>query len=115
MAWNMLLFRVGGEGLRLMRLTRGVIVDEDSENLYIYVMLPGFRKEDIEVYTNGRIVRIEAKVPEVLKKFVRSEKIVRRIPITSTVDVDKAKSRFENGLLMVTLPKKAKGKKIAVE
>jgi len=41
--------------------------------------------------------------------------LVRGIPVASTVDVDKAKSKFKNGLLIVTLPKKAKGKKIAVE
>jgi len=28
-----------------------------TPRICIYVMLPGFRKEDIEVYTNGRIVR----------------------------------------------------------
>lgn len=102
-----------------------VDVIDEGDNVRIVADLPGFRKEDIEVWIEDgdlviRAVRKEER-EEKAENYIRRERrfgeVFRRIPIPVEVDMDKIKASYNNGVLEIILPKteKAKRKVIKVE
>lgn len=100
------------------------IYDEKDE-LIVKADLPGLTKDDIEVTIEGNILTLkgekkhEEKTKE--KDYVREERFYgafhRAIALPTSVDADKVKAAYKNGVLELTLPKKeeAKPKQINVE
>ncbi len=90
------------------------VIDEEDK-VRIVADLPGFNKEDIEIYLedNDLIIKAERKeeVEEKGKNYIRQERrfgeIYRRISLPAEVDVDKIKARYNNGVLEIELPKTA--------
>jgi HSP20 family protein len=90
-------------------------VVEDGEALRITAELPGLQKQDLEVIVEDGFVvlrgdkRVDAKQDE--KGCYRLERAFgnfqRVLPLPDGVDVDRAEARFDNGVLTLTLPKKA--------
>jgi HSP20 family protein len=84
-------------------------MDHDDKNYYIQVELPGVKKEDaeLEVSDQSFCVRGERADIELLGCYI----------LMHAVNAEKAKAKFDNGLLNIEIPIKKilKGKKIAIE
>lgn len=91
-------------------------VEETSQNYLVKAEIPGVSKDDISIDISGNAVSIRAEVKE-----ERSEKPagnvlyteryygeqMRSFTLPQEVDESKADAKYENGILSLTLPKKA--------
>ena len=100
-------------------------VSEDDKAYTIRAEIPGVKKEDIKVSVDGNQVSISAEVKKEKeekegKKVVHSEryygKASRSFTLDHDVDPDAAKAKYSDGVLELTLPKKAgtAGKELTV-
>ena len=99
---------------------------KENDNAYtVHADIPGVKKEDIHVSIEGNQVSIsaETKVEKEEKegeKVLRSEryvgKVARSFTLAHEVDDAKAQAKYSDGVLELTLPKKAVGaaKKLAI-
>lgn len=108
---------------------RNVAVDvaETKDEIVIRADLPGFSKDEIKLKATEDAVYIEAVKKEERKEegenYFRQERrlgaVKRVIPLPTPVIPEKAKARFENGVLEVRLPKvepeETKEKEIEIE
>ncbi len=99
-------------------------VKEDEKAYTVNAEIPGVKKEDIHVSIDGNQVSISAEVrneKEVKEgeKVLRSEryygKVSRTFSLGSDVDDAAAQAKYENGVLVLTLPKKAVSKSKRLE
>ena len=99
---------------------------EDRDNVYVEALAPGVDPASLSLSVVRNVLTISGekrRVPGEIKPeaFHRSEratgKFVRNIELPVEVDENKVKAHYENGLLMVTLPKaeQAKPKQINVQ
>lgn len=95
-------------------------VSEADGSYLVKAEVPGVKKEDIHVSVDGNLVSISAELKKEKEekkdeKVIRSEryygKVSRSFTLASEVDADKVQAKYNNGVLEVTLPKKANGKK----
>lgn len=94
-----------------------VDVAEDEKAYTVKADLPGVSKDDIKVAIDGERVSISAEVrresEERGRKAVYCERYYgqqsRTFTLAQAVDDSQAVARFENGVLELTLPKKAGG------
>ena len=88
--------------------------------------LPGVAKDDIQVTIEDDVVTLRAEVKQIDEqrdgqRVLRSERyygaVSRAFQLPQRVDKDASKARFENGVLRLTLPKKAavSGQRLAIE
>ena len=93
-----------------------VDVAEKNGAYLVSAELPGVKKEDIHVAIDGAQVTLEAEVKrekEASKdeRTLHSErvygKVVRSFTLPQDVDESKAEAKFKDGVLELTLPKKA--------
>lgn len=94
--------------------------DEDENFFKIKIELPGIPKEDIEIDVdeNNLIVKAENKSEKKDKDSFRSSKIgfYQSISLPRNADLDNLKAKYDNGLLLVIVPKKKlSGKRIKIE
>ena len=100
-------------------------VGEDKDAVYVEALAPGLEPESLEISVHDGQLRISGEKPPVkdveVAAFHRSErgagKFVRSTTLPTSVDADKVKAQYKNGLLLITLPKaeEAKPKQIAVD
>lgn len=100
------------------------VVDRDKE-LFVKAELPGVEKGDIEITMTDRSLTIKGSTKSEEKEekgdFHRCEisqgSFSRTISLPSEVDKDKAKAKFKNGVLKLTIPKlkKSSHKNIKVD
>ncbi len=104
-----------------------VDIYEEGDDLVLKAELPGLNKEDIEVKVTDDLITIsgekkkEEKVEE--KNYYRYERsygsFSRTFRLPIDVQTDKAKAKFENGVLEVRIPKteeaKSKERKLQIE
>ena len=93
-------------------------VKEDDKGYTIRAEIPGAKKEDIKVDVEGNLVSVRADVRQE-KEEKKGEKIVysersygmasRSFTLPNEVDASGAKADYKDGLLSLTLPKKANG------
>jgi HSP20 family protein len=125
---NQLFDRWSEDGGRLLGLAGGfppVNVWEDQEAVHVEAELPGLNLNDLEIYvTGGNQLTIKGeRRPQVPEKGVRHREershgtFARVLTLPFPVDADKVDARFENGVLVVNLPKHeaAKPRKINVK
>jgi HSP20 family protein len=112
----------GGEMLPRMK----VDVAEQNGAYLVTAELPGVKKEDIHVTTDGAQVTLEAEVKrekEASKdeRVLHTErvfgKVTRSFTLPQEVDEAKAQAKFKDGVLELTLPKKqaAQRKQISIQ
>ena len=103
-----------GRGDALLRVK--VDVAEKNGAYLVTAELPGVRKEDINVSIDGAQVTLEAEVKREKEankdeRVLHSErvygKVSRSFALPQEVDEAKVEARFRDGLLELTLPKKA--------
>lgn len=91
-------------------------VKENAENYVVHAELPGVTKSDIHVSVDGPVVSISAEVKQhdqqsSNERLLRSERyygsVSRSLRLPVDVDESRAGAKFENGVLTLTLPKKA--------
>jgi len=100
-------------------------VTEHDDNYAVKAEIPGVRKEDIDVRVEGNLVTIGAEVrrdKEEKKggRVLRAEReygyASRSFTLAGAVDDTKADAKYNNGVLELTLPKKASssGKRLTI-
>ena len=91
-------------------------VKEDDKSYTVNAELPGVKKEEIQVSIDGNQVAIGAEVrrqkeekqgEKVLHTERRYGKVHRAFALPQDVDQERAEAKYENGVLELTLPKKA--------
>lgn len=99
---------------------------EDDNAYTVQANIPGVKKEDIQVSIDENKVSISAetkmeKEEKEGEKILRSEryhgKVARSFTLAHAVDEAKAKAKYSDGVLELTLPKKAasSAKKLAIQ
>jgi len=91
-------------------------VSESDTNYTVKAELPGVDKKDIDVKIDGSVVSINAKV-ERNKELKEGERVIRRerysgaisrsFSLASDIDEAAATAQYQDGVLSLTLPKKA--------
>lgn len=105
-----------------------VDVKEDDKAYTVNAEVPGVKKEDIHVSIDGNIVTLSSEVKQENKtggngeKMLRSERyygaISRSFQLPQEIDEKESKAKYDNGVLTLTLPKKATNggaKRLAIE
>jgi HSP20 family protein len=103
-----------------------VDVSEDEKSYQIRAEVPGVRKEDINVTIDGDTVAISAEVKNEKEvkngeRMLRSEryygKLYRAFTLGQAVEEGGTSARYANGVLELTLPKKAaaQAKRITIQ
>ena len=91
-------------------------VKEDQQAYIVEAEIPGVTKENVKISVEGNVVTLEAEVKRQVEQkdgdnVTQVEKTVRKFArrFTLAKDVDDAQSvaKLENGILTLTLPKKA--------
>jgi HSP20 family protein len=101
-------------------------VKEQGDNYLVHAELPGVKKEDIHVVVDGNQVSISAEVKQEKEikegeRLLRSEryfgKVSRSFQLGQEIDDGKAVAKFNEGVLELTLPKRAASpnKRLTVE
>jgi HSP20 family protein len=96
-----------------------VDVIDEGDSIKVIADLPGFNKEDIEIWVEDGDLVIKAQRKEEKEEkgrnYIRQERvfgeIYRRIAIPVEVEVDKIKATYNNGVLEIVLPKTEKAQK----
>lgn len=103
-----------------------VDVKETPEGYTVEAELPGVAKEDIHVTVEGNVVTLRAEVKQQDsqndgEKLLRSERyygaVSRSFQLPVDIDNAAAKAKVDNGVLLLTLPKKqaTAGQRLTVE
>jgi HSP20 family protein len=101
-------------------------VKENDKAFTVHADIPGVKKEDIHVNIDGNVVSISAEVKKEKEekegeKVLRSEryygKASRSFTLGQDIDEANAQAKYNDGVLELTLPKKAAGsaKKLTVQ
>ena len=101
-------------------------VKEDDAAYTVHAEVPGVPKEDINVSIDGNVVSLRAEVRQHDQKkdgekLLRSERyygaVARSFQLPVEVDAAQARARYDNGVLVLTLPKKQgnKTQRLAIE
>lgn len=106
-----------------MMRTFPVNVYQKNSDVIVEAVLPGVRREDIDVSVSDRTLTIRAERKETREvrdeDYFRREVAVGRFfrQITLPVDVraDQAEATFENGILRLRLPQAAAAKKVPIK
>ncbi|MEX3916334.1 Hsp20/alpha crystallin family protein [Paraburkholderia sp. BR10872] len=91
-------------------------VTETEKAYTVKAELPGVDKKDIDVKIDGNVVSIHAKVDRkteqkdgerVIRRERYSGSFARTFSLTSDIDESSANAQYQDGVLSLTLPKKA--------
>lgn len=91
-------------------------VKEDDSGYAVHAEIPGVKKEDIHVTIDGNQVSISAEIKQEKEvkegeKVLRAEryfgKVARSFSLASEIDEGAAQAKYNDGILELTLPKKA--------
>lgn len=95
-----------------------VDVKEDDKSYTVRADVPGVKKEDIQVDVEGNVVSLRAEAKQE-KEEKKGEKVIysersygmasRSFSLPTDVDEKGAKAEYKDGVLTLTLPKKADG------
>lgn len=100
-------------------------VTEQEGAYVVHAEIPGVNKEDIQVEIEGNQVSISSEVRQTKdvkdgERVLRSERyygqVSRSFQLANEIDDTQAKAAFQNGVLTLTLPKKAavSGKRLTI-
>lgn len=101
-------------------------VQDQGEDFVLTAELPGIKKEDIRVHVEGNVVTLGAEVKQedsksTEGKMVYAERytgsVSRSFNLPCEVNQNKAKAKYADGVLTLTLPKRddAQSKQIPIE
>ena len=90
-------------------------VTENDKEFAVHAEIPGVNKEDIQVSVEGSVVTLQAEIKQQDRqtegeKVLRTERyygaVARSFQLPADIDETAAKAKYENGVLLLTLPKK---------
>ncbi len=98
-----------------------VNIKDHKDGYKIEVAAPGFKKEDFSVRVEGNVLTLSAETKQETEtneeKYTRKEfnfsSFTRSFTLPRTVEAAKVSATYENGILLVTLPKKEEAKQAA--
>lgn len=98
------------------------VIDRDGE-VVVKAELPGVDKKDLDISVTNNTVTIKGKTSHEEKEEkgdyyrceISSGEYARTLTLPAEVDEGKAKAKFKDGILELTLPKKQKAKRRKVE
>lgn len=93
-------------------------VQENTNEYTLFVQAPGWTKEEISLDLNGSRLNIQGKMTKeessTASKIIRSEfsrrSFERSFILPDQANTENIEAKFENGLLIVSIPKKAENK-----
>ncbi|MBT4850299.1 Hsp20/alpha crystallin family protein [Candidatus Parcubacteria bacterium] len=93
-------------------------VYEEKDNVIVEATLAGIKPEEVEINVHDDVLTLEGKrqtsseidEKNYYRKEVRSGSFHRSVILPASVQADKAKAKFENGMLKVLLPKETESK-----
>jgi len=96
--------------------TPSVDIVDEKDKLTLTAEIPGVDKNDVKINLQNNILNIEGEKKQELEEkddnYYRSEryygKFCRSFTLSSEVDSEKIQADFDNGVLVVTLPKSEK-------
>lgn len=101
-----------------------VELSESEQNYIITAKLSGIKKEQIDISIFDKYITITVEHKEKVvkedqskKSFINKSSIQRSsrtIPLPTTINEEKVKANYEDGLLTITVPKE-KGKRLKIE
>jgi HSP20 family protein len=88
-------------------------ISEDKNKLYFEVEVPGISKNEIKISMQDNVLTVsgEKKRSEEVKEknYFRNERTYgsfkRSFTLPSDIDVEKTEAKFENGVLLIAIPK----------
>ena len=100
-----------GDGSRGWAIPIDVV--EEGDELLVRASIPGVNPEEIDVSVEDRVLTIKAETKTAKESkeggyFIRERRtgsFRRSLRLPETVDTENAKTRYENGVLTVALPK----------
>jgi HSP20 family protein len=115
-----------GSGGANQSLEVRIDVKERNGEYVVQAEMPGVKKEDIHVRIDGNRVAIQAEVKRESEqkegeRVLRTERfygsMARSFALASELDDSRASAKFDNGVLTLTLPKKAapEAKRLQIE
>jgi HSP20 family protein len=93
-------------------------VSESNDAYFIEAAVPGVKPEDVEIKVEDNVLTItgsfatreEVDDERYIRREISSGRFERSLRLGPTIDVDKVEASFKNGLLSLTLPKRADAK-----
>jgi HSP20 family protein len=101
----------------------GKDIIETDDSIIVHVVLPGIKKEDVQLNLTETKLKVKAKFDwehhmggsHVSLSDRRSGFIRRTVRMPKKVVPEEAKAKFENGILKVEVPKQEKDESISIE
>ncbi|MBN2016390.1 Hsp20/alpha crystallin family protein [Candidatus Dojkabacteria bacterium] len=98
---------------------------EEGDNVVVKIKAPGFKEENIDITIEDGTAVITGKIEEeeeekdkkrkYYRKEFRSQSFTRRVDLPVRVKADQAEADYDNGVLVLTLPKAEEAKPQAVK
>lgn len=109
--------------IRPMSFDLAVDVYEEKGNVIAKMSLPGLKAEEVDVSIEDNMLTVsgrredekETKGKEYYSKEIRRGSFSRTVTLPTSVTADKAVARFEDGILMITVPAVEGAKEKAVK
>ncbi|GHE21435.1 Hsp20/alpha crystallin family protein [Halomonas urumqiensis] len=99
-----------------------VDIFEEGNALHILADMPGVTRESLHIEVDSNVLSLEGDValemPETLTAIyaeVRAQRYARRFTLSHEIDSDAIEARIDNGVVHVTLPKKATHRRRRIE
>lgn len=110
---------------RSMAFTPAIDVYEDTDHVIVEAPLAGIKPEHVSIEIEDNVLKLSGSTEQksevdeknYYRKEIRSGSFYRTVALPKAVDGDGAEATFHDGMLKITIPKKAeaKPKKISVK
>jgi HSP20 family protein len=100
-----------------------VNVRETDKNYEVEMIAPGLNKQDFRLeFSGGNLIvsfdhkeesNIEDEKNRWLRREYRRQSFTRTFSLDESIDADKVSAHYDNGVLQITLPKKAQAQKVS--
>jgi len=104
--------------------SKDVWISEKDDTVIIKIVLPGFKKEHIEIRANEEEMYVKAEKPieneferYYWKKYIENGKIVIRgeILMPTAIEPNSGKAKMDAGILTIKFKKKVRGEKVPID
>lgn len=86
-------------------------VIQNKDNVILEVAVAGFKPEEVDVTTEGNVLQVKAQLrpeeiegPNYVHKGIATRAFTKRFRMNDNLDMDAVEAKFENGLLIITIP-----------